>query len=262
VYGLPVIHSAGTFDSTSTFRSIVKTPERVVSHYELELYHQDGGISLLNGREYPIRHGMLLIACPGDRRSSTLPFQNRFIRLSEMDVAADRLFRGVAGVTIVEDFEACQGVFERISAWFLTDDPYCRTAAAAEIFQLLHMIHSQRLQRVNGEPRECDIVQQAQEYIEAHYQEVFGVDELAAACHVSTPYLHRLFVNHLNITPHTALVRRRLIAAKMMLINDSAAISDVAWKCGFQSASYFSDCFRRHVGMSPRKFRKETGYQL
>lgn len=262
MYELPVIYSAGTFDSSSKFLSITKTPERAVTEYELELYSHDGGISILNGREYPIRHGMILLSCPGDRRSSTLPFQNCFIRLSQMDDAMDKLFRGVAGVTLLEDCTAFRSLFERITEWFLSDDPYCRTAAAAEIYQLIRMIHTQRLQHTSAEPREGDVVQRAQDYIEAHYQEPFGVEDLASACHVSAPYLHRLFVNHLNITPHTALVRRRLIAAKMMLINESDSISDVAWKCGFQSASYFSDCFRRHVGMSPRKFRKETGYQL
>ena len=40
MYSLPVIHSAGTFDSSNKFRSVTQTPERVVTEYELELYHQ------------------------------------------------------------------------------------------------------------------------------------------------------------------------------------------------------------------------------
>ena len=262
MYSLPVIHSAGTFDSSNKFRSVTQTPERVVTEYELELYHQEGGVSILNGNEYPIRRGLLLIACPGDRRSTTLPFRNHFIRLVNADESFASLFRAVSGAVLLEDDEACRTVFEHVSAWFLSDDPYYRAAAAAEIFQLLRIVRSQSKQRMHLERREDDVVQQAQEYIDKHYHEAFGVEELARVCHVSAPYLHRLFVAHLSSTPHAALTRRRVLAAKALLVNSREPISQIAWKCGFQSASYFSDCFRRHEGMLPRKFRKETGYQL
>jgi len=259
--GLPVIHSAGIFDS-SKFYSLTRTPERTVVHYELEVFNQDGGVSILNGREYPIRRGMLLIACPGDCRNSILPFQNRFIHVTGVDDELDVLFRNAAGVTLPEDYEIFPPIFDRISLWFLADDPYLRASAAAEIYQLLRLAHSRRTQHADAAPHANHVVQCAQAYIEAHYYEPFGVEELACACHVSPPYLHRLFTAHLGITPHTALMRRRLIAAKVMLINGQDTIADIAWKCGFQSASYFSDCFRRHVGMPPHKFRLEMGYQL
>lgn len=262
MYTLPSIRSAGTYDSSTLFPSMQQSPERNVTEFELELFYQDGGVSILNGREYPICRGMLLIACPGDKRTTILPFRNHFIRLNHADEPLALLIRGLCGVTMLENIESGIAIFERISSHFLSDDPYSRSAAAAEIYSLLQLVHTQGSQRALLEPREGDVVQQAQAYIEAHYQEAFGVEELARVCHVSAPYLHRLFAVHLNTTPHQALMRRRLIAAKVMLINESASIANIAWKCGFQSASYFSDCFRRNVGMSPRKFRKETEYQL
>lgn len=262
MYTLPRIRSAGTFDSFTRFSSMQQSPERSVTEFELELFHEDGGVSILNGREYPIRRGMLLIACPGDKRTSILPFRNHFIRMKCTNEDMTSLLQGVCGVTMLENMEAVLAVFERISSRFLSDDPYSRASAEAEIYSLLQIVHTQNAQRALLEPHEGDVVQKAQAYIEAHYQEALGVEELAHICHVSAPYLHRLFAAHLNTTPHQALMRRRLIAAKGMLINETASIADIAWKCGFQSASYFSDCFRRNVGMSPRKFRKEAEYQL
>ena len=259
---LPVICSAGNFSSQKRFRAMQRSPQRTVSVYELELYHQDEGISILNGREYPIRRGMLLIARPGDVRSTTLPFCNHFIRLSKVDEEFAALLDGVAGVTVVENEEECERRFARISACFLSDDPYNRAAAAAELIFILHMARRHARAGDGDQPRETDVVTLARQYIDEHYQEELSVDELARLCHVSTPYLHRLFVKHLGVTPHSALLRRRLVAAKVMLINEPWPIAEVAWRCGFQSASYFSDCFRRHVGMSPIRFRKETGYQL
>ena len=260
--GLPLICSAGMYNSENHFRAMIHSPERIVEHYELELYQQEGGVSRLNGREYPIRRGMLLIARPGDVRSTMLPFRNRFIKLSRTGETVAALMDGVAGVTLLDNSDACEKSFEHISAWFLSDDPYNRAAAAAEVIGILRAAHRQKRIGNAAQPRECDVVELAQQYIDEHYQQELSVDQLAALCHVSTPYLHRLFVKHLHITPHSALIRRRIMAAKVILINESCPIAEVAWRCGFQSASYFSDCFRRQSGMSPLQFRRETGYQL
>lgn len=259
---LPVIHSAGMFDSKNRFPALVHSPIRTVGSYEMEWYDEDGGVSVLNGREYPIRQGMLLLACPGDVRSTTLPFRNYFIKMEAVDEEFARLFQGVAGVTLMSDAETCGTIFKKVSAWFLSDDDYNRAAASAMLVELLSLARAQTMHKHAGEMRESDVVARAQQYIDEHYQQELSVEELARICHVSTPYLHRLFVNRLGITPHHALIRRRLIAAKYMLINEPCAIAEVAWQCGFQSASYFSDCFRKHTGMSPKAFRKKTGYQL
>ena len=262
MYRLPVIRSAGMFDSKTRFPALVHSPVRMVDEYEMEWYDEDGGVSMLNGREYPIRQGMLLLACPGDMRSTTLPFRNYFIKLEAVEAEFARLYRGVAGVTLMSEVETCGAIFKKASAWFLSDDDYNRAAASALLMDLLRLARAQAIHKAAGEMRESDVVARAQQYIEEHYQQELSVEELARICHVSTPYLHRLFVGHLGITPHHALLRRRLIAAKYMLINEPCAIAEVAWRCGFQSASYFSDCFRKHVGMSPKAFRRETGYQL
>lgn len=260
--GLPVIRSTGMYDSDTHFPLLLHSPDRAVEEFEMEWHYQDGGVSILNGREYPIRQGMLLIAKPGDVRSTILPVRNRFIRISRADEGFARLVQGVAGVTVLSGTDACDALFARVSEWFLSDDDYRRASASALLFDVLRLAKEARMRRETAEMREGDVVARAQKYMDENYQQELSVEELARLCHVSTPYLHRLFVNRLGVTPHHALIRRRLMAAKVMLINEPCPVAEVAWKCGFQSASYFSDCFRKHEGMSPKDFRKENGYRL
>ncbi len=259
---MSIIRSAGTFDSETFFSPMLQTPERVLNHYELELFVQDSGVSVLNGQEYPIRRGMLLLARPNDIRQSKLPFCNRFIQLQHVDGELQALLDGIAGVVYTEELEAFEASFANIGAWFVSGESYNRAAAVGELMLLLRRIHRLRLSQPLAASREMDVVAMAQRYIEQHYQEEWSVEDLAQVCHVSTPYLHRLFVTRLKTTPHNALMQRRIMAAKVMLINDPSPVAEVAWRCGFSSASYFSDCFRRWVGVSPRKFRQETGYKL
>ncbi len=39
-------------------------------------------------------------------------------------------------------------------------------------------------------------------------------------------------------------------------------IADVAFSCGFCSASYFGELFRENCGMTPKEYRSRGGHQL
>lgn len=47
-------------------------------------------------------------------------------------------------------------------------------------------------------------------------------------------------------------------AANLLIEQPDRSVIEIATECGFSSNTYFSDCFRRHFGMSPTYFRKET----
>jgi len=261
---LPTIRGAGVFISQQAaqrhFHDGLRTPFRTVEGYELELYDGDGGLMQLNGREYPVKRGAVLVALPGDRRCSTLPFRCSFIRLGGMDAEMEKLLQEVAGVTYTERSDSFDAAFANVRAWFLSDDPFDRLAAAGELFRILQMIRCCR--RKDGGIGEGDVLLKAQNFIEQHYREELSVDDIAQACHVSASYLHRLFAQHLQLTPHVALIQRRMTAAKTLLADESFPIAEIAWRCGFNSPSYFSDCFRRQTGLSPGEYRDSTTYQL
>jgi len=263
---LPQICGAGIFSSQQSnikrFHGTIRTPVREVERYELELYCDEGGFMQLNGREYPMRRGTLLVARPGDQRCSTLPFRCHFVRLWQVEPELERLLVEVAGITLTDHPEPFETAFENIRSWFLSDDPFNRLAAVGELFSLLRMIRRQRLFSSSEAGEGEDVLTQAQRYIERHYHEELSVEQIARACHVSVSYLHRLFAERLEQTPHAALLRQRITAAKTMLMNEACPIAEIAWRCGFNSPCYFSDCFRKSVGMSPREFREQMAYQL
>lgn len=230
--------------------------------YEIELFYENGGVSILNEQEYSIRQGLLLIAKPGDTRSSRLPFRNYFIRVGKINKELEQLLNGVAGMTFVNNYAEFEALFRKIGSNFLSNNPYQQAAASAALYELLLMAHQQQRLHQGYNAGENDVVFQAQRYIEQHFQEDLSIKELAYVCHVSESYLRRLFINLRGITPHDVLIGVRMNAAKQMLINESCSIADVAWRSGFQSASHFSVCFRKYNGVSPKQYRKEKGYKL
>lgn len=71
-------------------------------------------------------------------------------------------------------------------------------------------------------------------------------------------YINTIFKNSFGITMHQYILNLRIQSAKTILSSVSTtSINDVAEISGFNSASYFSQIFKKHTGMSPLEYRKK-----
>jgi AraC-like DNA-binding protein len=60
------------------------------------------------------------------------------------------------------------------------------------------------------------------------------------------------------LKPGQLIKTYRLLGALSMLSVQDLSISEIAWKTGFQSHSYFSSCFRDHFGCTPTQYRVQV----
>ncbi|GGD46382.1 helix-turn-helix domain-containing protein [Muriicola marianensis] len=96
------------------------------------------------------------------------------------------------------------------------------------------------------------------EIIEAHLgNDQFGVQELANEIGLSRPHLHRKVSSILGKSTSAFLREYRLSVALELLKEDLLTVSEVAYKVGFASPTYFNTCFHNHFGYPPgeAKFR-------
>lgn len=85
--------------------------------------------------------------------------------------------------------------------------------------------------------------------------EKFGVAELAKELGMSRSNLHRK-VKAIAKTTAVQFIRQvRLKAALEMLKQSSFTVSEVAYKTGFGSPSYFVKCFHEYYGFPPGEVR-------
>lgn len=93
------------------------------------------------------------------------------------------------------------------------------------------------------------------EYIECHLNETFSIAELAQKLHLSHNGLIWKFKQELNITPQKYIATCRIILAKQLLLEDALSLSQIAEKCGYANAYYFSNAFKKAEGICPSAFR-------
>ncbi len=92
-----------------------------------------------------------------------------------------------------------------------------------------------------------------------HLDQPLLLDDLARTGGMSSRTLTRLFRQHLQISPHQYLVRLRMKRACQMLAWEEFSVKEIALSVGYPNALNFSTEFRRLLGCSPTRFRRQRG---
>ena len=99
---------------------------------------------------------------------------------------------------------------------------------------------------------EFDFLNQVSQIIEDNISnEQFGVSELAHEIGMSRSNLLRKIKKSTNLSVSQFIRQIRLKTAMDLLKQDAYTVSEVSYKVGFGSTSYFIKCFREHYGYPP-----------
>jgi AraC-like DNA-binding protein len=85
-----------------------------------------------------------------------------------------------------------------------------------------------------------------------------SIDQLAAKCHLSPAHFRRVFAQTMNTSPLQYLQQKRLEKAGQLLLHGSDTIESISAQVGYEDPSYFSHTFRRVMGLSPGKYRRQN----
>lgn len=93
-------------------------------------------------------------------------------------------------------------------------------------------------------------------WIDANSHREIELEDAAREAGISPFHFLRMFSATLGVTPHQYLLRSRLRHAARRLVDDDAAVTDIAYDVGFADLSNFTRTFHRAAGLSPLKFRQ------
>ncbi|WP_025692665.1 response regulator transcription factor [Paenibacillus zanthoxyli] len=100
------------------------------------------------------------------------------------------------------------------------------------------------------------LVEQAKDFIKSHYQETdISIGKVCQHLHISTGYFSSIFKKETKMTFVNYLLQIRLEAAKELLRTTELKAFEIAEKIGFADPNYFSFCFRKKFGQSPKEYK-------
>lgn len=103
------------------------------------------------------------------------------------------------------------------------------------------------------------LMMSAQNYIQNHLGDDFGIEDIADYLGISSSYFCLLFKNHFGETFVEYLTKQRMEMAKCLLRSSERSIAQIGSSIGYQERRYFTKVFQKYTGMTPSDFRlKET----
>lgn len=129
-------------------------------------------------------------------------------------------------------------------------------SACAELLSVLGTVLHPNVESKVNHVSDWSALRQMVGYIQTHYQEKVSLDEIAFAGAICKSKCCHLFRDHLGHSPIEYLTRYRLDKANLLLTSEKDSVTNIAFECGFSSASYFSETYRKMFGISPREYKE------
>ena len=95
-------------------------------------------------------------------------------------------------------------------------------------------------------------------YIHQHIDKPLNLKLVAEQFCYSTRSLSRMFQNSINTSFLQYVKLLRIIKAMELLLQTNLSVSEISYKCGYNTLSSFSYAFQKVVHVSPAEFRKKT----
>ena len=143
---------------------------------------------------------------------------------------------------------------QRLLDWFVTTKLPVRSVDG-EIIGIMGVIRSYEGHRQNSLP--YSQISGVVDEIRANHRGKVRVAALAKKSGLSTRQLHRKFLDVFGMSVQDFLMKTRIQAACDQLIRTDDPINEIATEFGFCDQSAFTQQFRKHMGTTPLKFRRQ-----
>jgi AraC-like DNA-binding protein/mannose-6-phosphate isomerase-like protein (cupin superfamily) len=100
------------------------------------------------------------------------------------------------------------------------------------------------------------VVAQAVFLLDKNFNKDISIEEIARKCGISAGYFSVIFHRSVGMSPLIYLNKLRMTLAIKLLKNSFLNIAEVAQRCGYNNANYFTRHFKATFGCTPSDYRK------
>ncbi|NSW92750.1 MAG: helix-turn-helix transcriptional regulator [Firmicutes bacterium] len=153
-------------------------------------------------------------------------------------------------------FNRLQKLFNDCSNHWLSDMPNDRIRLKASFLEILNLLISWQANKKFQYDKIRKIERIIEYMIENYSSDItIKMEDLGAKVNISTQYLRKIFKEVTGRSPIEYLTNIKVEKAKDFL-KKGVSVTETARLCGFNDVYYFSKCFKKVTGLSPKNFQK------
>ena len=123
---------------------------------------------------------------------------------------------------------------------------------------------SERLQNMSGAEnsrvsKKSELISSIEKYLQQNYMNALTLETLSTLFFLSKYELCRRFKAEVGENLWEYIGNLRISKAKQLLLSSSLRISEISSRVGYRDPTYFSNSFKKQVGMSPKVYRAQGG---
>ncbi len=124
-----------------------------------------------------------------------------------------------------------------------------------EICEYLVGLSEKCILEIEEQSNVCVYVKNAQEFIDLNFMNSdLRQEDIAREIYVNKSYLSSIFKSTLGVSVVEYLTNLRMLKAKEYLDNSECNIYEVAERVGYLDPNYFSRCFKKKYGITPKEY--------
>lgn len=255
--------------------SLSKVKNHFHDYYEFYFF-LEGDIRMhIAGHPFPLQYGDVILIPPGVRHHATIG-QTKVYRRFVLWIGKDCFDRLTAES---EDYAYVVRLVQETKEYVFHNDFLEFNSLQSLVIQLLEASQSEHfgkgcevelllrtlLLRINQTAYErrhasrdaatAELYINLCDYISSHLDEPLSLDILAGKFYVSKYYIAHTFKDHMGISLHQYIAKKRLSACRDAM-KSGRKISDIYQQFGFQDYSSFFKAFKKEFGISPREYQE------
>ena len=156
-------------------------------------------------------------------------------------------------------FEECPQVNSFFESLSTKNDGY-EFEVISFLNQIAHLSYKNQDSDISFKKHNAERIKSSLVFIEENFSGEITLAELSKQCSMSPNYFCKIFKDITGQTPTEYISTYRIdMACEMLLMGKS--VTETALDCGFNDLSYFIHIFKRHKGISPKKYSQNVLYK-
>lgn len=227
-------------------------------YFVLEYVVSGKGYLEINGKKHTIQQGAAYLLEPGSSHSygadKNNPYKKYWVNFyGDIFIQIVETY-GLSGTNVFNNVDLTK---DFIKLFNLEKKSIYNSQIYKEAGSIIFSMLMKLVDANEKKPKESSLATEIIRKLDSSITSNISIEQICSELYISKSKLMREFKKYYHTTPHEYLLNRKISLAKTILANKYQSIRSIAERLDFADEHYFTNVFKKRVGMTPTQYRND-----